>query len=90
MIWEIFIKLSAIYYIWGNFFSSEVEYPQCLLVRRLLIKNFSRLSMIMTEKVKFYSDKSNALQDKIDEQIFELYSSFASIRIKKLSHDSHY
>ena len=35
--------------------------------------------MIMTEKVKFYSDKSNALQDKIDEQIFELYSSFASI-----------
>ncbi len=39
--------------------------------------------MIMTEKVKFYFFKSSALQDKIDEQIFELYSSFASIRIKK-------
>ena len=39
--------------------------------------------MIMTEKVKFYFFKLNALQDKIDEQIFELYSSFASIRIKK-------
>ena len=41
--------------------------------------------MIMTEKVKFYFFKSNALQDKIDEQIFELYSSFASIRIKKVT-----